>query len=52
MVSEHGLPTTLTNQLIYSLFNDAFNSSDHTASNERIEMNSEMGRVWKEVEVE
>jgi hypothetical protein len=35
---------------IYSLFNDAFSSSDYTASNERMRMivNNELERMWKE----
>jgi hypothetical protein len=33
---------------IYSLFNDAFSSSDYVTSNERIIVNNELERMWKE----
>jgi hypothetical protein len=36
-------------RFVCGLFNDAFHSSDYTASNCR--MNEEMGRLWKEVVV-
>jgi hypothetical protein len=36
---------------IYSLFNDAFNSSDYIASNERMIVNNELERIWKEAVV-
>jgi hypothetical protein len=34
--------------LIYSLFNDAFSSSDYTASNETMIVNKELERIWNE----
>jgi hypothetical protein len=33
---------------IYSLFKNAFSSSDYIASNERIMVNNELERMWKE----
>jgi hypothetical protein len=36
---------------IYSLFNDAFSISDFSASDERMIVNSELERMWKEVVV-
>jgi hypothetical protein len=36
---------------ICSLFNDAFSISDYTASNERMIVNNELERMWKEAVV-
>jgi hypothetical protein len=36
---------------IYSLFNDAFSVSDYIASNERMLVNNELERMWKEADV-
>jgi hypothetical protein len=36
---------------IYSLFNDAFSDTDYIASNERVIVNNELERMWKEVVV-
>jgi hypothetical protein len=36
---------------ICSLFNDAFSISDFTASNERLIVSNELGRMWKEAVV-
>jgi hypothetical protein len=36
---------------IYSLFNDAFSSSDYTASSEKMIVNNELERIWKEAVV-
>jgi hypothetical protein len=37
--------------LIYNLFNDAFSISDYIASNERMIVNNELERMWKEAVV-
>jgi hypothetical protein len=36
---------------IYSLFNDTFSKSDYIASNERMIVNNELERKWKEAVV-
>jgi hypothetical protein len=36
---------------IYSLFNDAFSISDYIASKERVIVNNELGKMWKEAVV-
>jgi hypothetical protein len=36
---------------IYSLFNDTFSSSAYIASNERMIVNNELERMWKETVV-
>jgi hypothetical protein len=37
--------------VIYSLFNDALSISDNIASNERLIVNNELERKWKEAVV-
>jgi hypothetical protein len=39
------------NLFVYSLFNDVFSISDYIASNERMIVNNELGRMWKEAVV-
>jgi hypothetical protein len=41
----------LVNLFIYSFFNGAFSSSDYVASNERMIVNNELERTWKEAVV-
>jgi hypothetical protein len=36
---------------IYNLFNDAFSSTDYILSNERMTVNNELERMWKEAVV-
>jgi hypothetical protein len=44
--------TTFVSINIYSLFNDAFSSSDYIASDERMIGNNESESMWKEVVVD
>jgi hypothetical protein len=39
---------TYTIYLFYRLFNDAFSSSDYIVLNERMIVNTELERMWKE----
>jgi hypothetical protein len=34
--------------MVYSLFNNAFSISDYIVSNERMRVNNELERMWKE----
>jgi hypothetical protein len=45
------MPTEKIYLFIHSLFHDAFSISDYIVSNERMIVNNEMERLWKEAVV-